>query len=383
MSFRSGFNTDLVLNNLKVNGKLSLVNELDISSIEVTTLTVTGDSELQELTVLGDLIVDGATALMSLDVAGQTDLDTVYVSGIASLNELTVSNNTILNTVNANGNIVANSETVTPAQLGYVSGATSNLQTQINAKANITNPTFNGTVTLPATQNLGYMYFNNTGTSQVMDYKTEYFGAIGTNATGGDAEMDFFNVGFNASDLALSAFDWYLLTSETTKTLLARMYNSGNMMIKGLLTASGISTTTLTASGQSQLANVTSNNLTVNGNLNVTGQITGNMQTNMEVVQVNVTGNQTQAGGTLPLAYNTTGTTNYVVIPSIYYGYHGSSGTYDVADSSGALQNVIINTRTSSGFSWVVQKSTGDNVNVWITFLVLYNVPGTNYPASY
>jgi hypothetical protein len=34
------------------------------------------------------------------------------------------------------GNINSNSQTVTPAQIGYVSGASSNLQTQINAKAN-------------------------------------------------------------------------------------------------------------------------------------------------------------------------------------------------------------------------------------------------------
>jgi hypothetical protein len=44
------------------------------------------------------------------------------------------------------GNINSNLQTITPAQLGYVSGASSNLQTQISAKANLASPTFTGTV---------------------------------------------------------------------------------------------------------------------------------------------------------------------------------------------------------------------------------------------
>ena len=47
------------------------------------------------------------------------------------------------------GSITANSATVTAAQLGYVSGATSNLQSQITAKAPTASPTFTGTVTIP------------------------------------------------------------------------------------------------------------------------------------------------------------------------------------------------------------------------------------------
>jgi hypothetical protein len=51
-----------------------------------------------------------------------------------------------------NGNISANSQTITPTQLGYISGLLSNAQTQINAiatttelKANLDSPTFTGT----------------------------------------------------------------------------------------------------------------------------------------------------------------------------------------------------------------------------------------------
>ena len=38
---------------------------------------------------------------------------------------------------------------ITPTELGYVSGVTSAIQTQITAKAPIASPTFTGTVTLP------------------------------------------------------------------------------------------------------------------------------------------------------------------------------------------------------------------------------------------
>ena len=37
--------------------------------------------------------------------------------------------------INVKSNIVANNQTITPTQLGYVSGASSNIQTQITARA--------------------------------------------------------------------------------------------------------------------------------------------------------------------------------------------------------------------------------------------------------
>jgi cytoskeletal protein CcmA (bactofilin family) len=396
MSFRSGANTDLILRNLQVNGKLTVANELDITNL--------------------------------------------YVSGTTVTHDLQVTGNAVLNTVNANGNIVANSQTVTPTQLGYVSGATSNLQSQINTKAPTANPSFTGTANLPTTQCDGVMYLQNSGSSvdNPIDYKSQYFGAIGANATSGHAEVDFVNMGYNASNTTLSAFDWYLMTSATAKTLLARLYNSGNMFIQGILTASGISTTTLTATGQSQLAGVSCSNLAINGNttanaqtitpaqlgyvsgatsnlqsqiitkantaspsftgtvgvnggmnvtgnLNVTGRITGQIASNMEVVQYNLTGNGGSATVTMPLQYNTTETTNYIVIPTIYYGYNGSSGTYNAMNSSLNLANaIVISNRTSSSFVWQTTKNgTGDNINVWISFLVIYNCQGTNYPVSY
>lgn len=442
MSFRSGANTDLILRNLQVNGKLTLANELDIQNLDV--------------------------------------------SGTTETHDLNVDGNAVLNTANIHGNILANSQTVTPAQLGYVSGATSNLQSQINTKAPMANPSFTGTATLQTTQCDGVVYLQNSGASvdNPINYNSQYFGAMGANGTGGHAEVDFVNMGFNASNSTLSAFDWYIMTTSTAETLLMRLYNSGNLFIKGLLTASGISTTTLTASAHSQLADVSANSLTVNGNLDVSGTtvlnttenkgymyfnntglsnpidygsqyfgaigtnytgnnaemdfvnlgfqapnltasafdwyimtsdtakkllmrllnsgnlliygdttISGNLtvngqinsQSNMEVLQYNLTGNGGSATVTMPLQYNTTNTTNYIVIPTIYYGYTGSGGTYNAMNSSINLEYaIVISNRTSSSFVWQTSKNgTGDNINVYISFLVLYNVQGTSYPVSY
>jgi hypothetical protein len=71
------------------------------------------------------------------------------------------------------------------------------------------------------------------------------------------------------------------------------------------------------------------------------------------------------------------------VIPSIYYGFGGSGGTYTALETSGAMGQIVISSITSTQFTWNVEKSTGDNVNIYLTFLVIYNIGGSNYPKSY
>jgi len=79
---------------------------------------------------------------------------------------------------------------------------------------------------------------------------------------------------------------------------------------------------------------------------------------------------------------NGNGTTNYSVFPSIYYGYTGSSGTYNANETSNAIKQIIITGITSSQFTWTLRKTTGDNVNVYLLFLVVYSV-SSNYPKVY
>jgi hypothetical protein len=50
---------------------------------------------------------------------------------------------------------VLDGELITTTELNYLSGVTSSIQTQLNAKANLAGPTFTGTVVLPSTTSIG------------------------------------------------------------------------------------------------------------------------------------------------------------------------------------------------------------------------------------
>ena len=56
---------------------------------------------------------------------------------------------TLLGGTNATEFAILDGATVTTAELNYVSGVTSAIQTQLNAKAPTASPTFTGTVTIP------------------------------------------------------------------------------------------------------------------------------------------------------------------------------------------------------------------------------------------
>ena len=70
--------------------------------------------------------------------------------------------------------------TVTTAELNYVDGVTSNIQTQLNTKSPIASPTFTGTVTIPTaavttvdlgnwtiTESAGVLYFATGGVNKM------------------------------------------------------------------------------------------------------------------------------------------------------------------------------------------------------------------------
>lgn len=446
MSFRSGFNSDLVLHNLRITGELTLDNVVDTSDLEADTLECSGMATVGELDVTGPatfnstLSVDNECYLTTLIVSGNSQLDTLSVPGGATLSALNVPNlsqlndlsvsgsatvasvnvsgNSSLNTVAVNGDITVNNETVTPAQLGYVSGVTSDIQSQIDGKIGAADPVFTGLANLPTTQCNGVMYFNNSGgaVDAPMNYDTQYFGGIGTNATGSDGEVDFLSMGYDSEDTSLSAFDWYILTGAATKNLLMRLRHNVDLFIQGLLstdaittavlavtgqstlenvsagdvttttlTTTGVSTTTLTATGQSQLANVSASNMTVSGNLTVTGQIVNSVASNMEIVSIQVTGTGGTFTGTLPLTQNATNSTNYTVFPALYYGYSGSSsGTYSVSGAGASIDGeIMISKRTSSSFVYTFTKGTSDSANYWLNCLVVYGAPGaSNVPVS-
>jgi len=72
----------------------------------------------------------GTTTVQTLDISGNVDVDGTLETDALSLNGVTV--------------------TSTAAELNYVDGVTSNVQTQLNTKAPLASPTFTGTVTAAA-----------------------------------------------------------------------------------------------------------------------------------------------------------------------------------------------------------------------------------------
>lgn len=87
---------------------------------------------------------------------------------------------TLLGGTNATEFAILDGATVTTAELNYVSGVTSAIQTQLNAKAPTASPTFTGTVTIPTaavttvdlgdwtiTESAGVLYFATGGVNKM------------------------------------------------------------------------------------------------------------------------------------------------------------------------------------------------------------------------
>lgn len=112
--------------------------------------TFTGTVVLPSTTSVGNVsstelgYLDGVTSALQTQLNGKQATITGGATTIASSN-LTASRALASDT---SGKVAVS--TVTSTELGYLSGVTSAIQTQINAKANLASPTFTGTVTLPS-----------------------------------------------------------------------------------------------------------------------------------------------------------------------------------------------------------------------------------------
>ena len=97
---------------------------------------------------------------------------------------------------------------------------------------------------------------------------------------------------------------------------------------------------------------------------------------------VRVTGNASTVSGTITISGPPNGGTKYVVFSSAYSGYPETSGTYNAINTAGALKHVVIYGIASNQFNWALGKNTGDNVNIYLIFMVVWN-DALNYPKSY
>jgi hypothetical protein len=116
-------------------------------------------------------------------------------------------------TLTVNNNVSANSQTVTPAQIGYLSGASSNLQTQLNGKP-VSSGSYSGK-NFCQTNNIFsvlQMDVNNGGSGQQFPSSS-----VSTlwNLTGGGAEADFVNCAPNSGYLG-AGFQFYNVAADAT-----------------------------------------------------------------------------------------------------------------------------------------------------------------------
>jgi hypothetical protein len=120
------------------------------------------------------------------------------------------------------------------------------------------------------------------------------------------------------------------------------------------------------------------------GNVPATQTISNNtLIPSFEVLYYHLTGNANKIAAKMTLQNNIYGTTNYTVLPSVYYGYTGSSGTYGPRGTSGSITEPVIYGITSTDFRFVFQKDTNDNVNIYIIFLIIYQIKNTDFPKVY
>lgn len=102
-----------------------------------------------------------------------------------------------------------------------------------------------------------------------------------------------------------------------------------------------------------------------------------------EFLSVRINNNNSPISQTMTLQKNVFNTTDYAVFPTVYYGYTGSAGTYNAPQSSGALNPIVISDITATDFVWNLEKGTGNNINVNIQFLVVYNIANSDYTKNW
>ena len=156
--YTSGF---IFTNGIYSNGDINTIANMTVSgNSNINSMTLTGDIILANGTTISQaelLCLDGATSNLQTQLTSlHTSFTTVLVTATQTTTQyLTATVNTILNNLKINGILTTiNSITISPTELSYLKGLTSNIQAQISAGGNsdpiFTSLTVSGAVTLPA-----------------------------------------------------------------------------------------------------------------------------------------------------------------------------------------------------------------------------------------
>jgi uncharacterized coiled-coil protein SlyX len=121
------------LNTTDAQNTYATISNLGTTNTNVTNLTTrvgTAESDITNLkSKTNVLLYDSGTDTLSINSKVSITKDSVSQNATINLGDSTS------DTLYIKSNIIANSQTITPVQLSYVSGATSNIQTQLNSRA--------------------------------------------------------------------------------------------------------------------------------------------------------------------------------------------------------------------------------------------------------
>ena len=184
----------------KFNQIVEVAGGLKLDSVSLTTVQIASESFADNDTSLmtSAAIADYVTANSTTLNAALTELGTMPTTTAGALADLTLGEVVILD-----------GATVTTAELNYVDGVTSAIQTQLDAKAPLASPTLTGTVNLPAVTNFAaasdFTLVDNTADALEIKEGSNQYVAITTTDSGEkievfknvylDGERLFFNTG--------------------------------------------------------------------------------------------------------------------------------------------------------------------------------------------
>ena len=194
------------------------------------------------LTLSGNLIANSTTI---------TPVELSYLSGVSSniqtqLNNkldltggtisgnLTISGTTTLNAqLNLNDNLFVNSTTILPVHLSYLAGTSSNIQTQLNGKLNSLGTILSGSLTFADNT------IQSTAYTTADDTKLQAIGGITTSTVAGNTNLTTGAI-FSAGSMSLSA-GTYLITINAYLNVI-----TGTTTINGMAAAFSTSATAFT-----------------------------------------------------------------------------------------------------------------------------------------
>ena len=214
---------------LTLSGNL-IANSINITPVELSYLSgVTSNIQTQ---LNNKLSLTGGTITGTLVASGTTNLDTTYINGALTASFYSYFNNDI--NITGSAKIIVNSTTgITQNQLSYLSGVTSNIQTQLNNKLSLSGGTLTGDITFSDSS------VQSTAYTTADDTKLQAIGGITTSTVVGNTNLVTGNI-LSCGSMSLTA-GTYLITINAYLNVI-----TGTTTINGMAAAFSTSSTSFT-----------------------------------------------------------------------------------------------------------------------------------------